>query len=62
MGLDPKNIKPGEEQSEKLVAGVYAYDYRDLDGSVFWCCDKTLEGCRKKRDEWLGKKSKGGTP
>ncbi|MCM1301197.1 MAG: DUF3873 domain-containing protein [Bacteroides cellulosilyticus] len=34
------------------------YDYRHTDGELFSCVAPTLEECRRKRDEWLNKKTK----
>ncbi|WP_304719811.1 DUF3873 family protein [uncultured Alistipes sp.] len=34
------------------------YDYRHTDGELFSCVTPTLEECRRKRDEWLNKKTK----
>ena len=55
---------PGTENYEKYSYGTgrrkktaYQYDYRHTDGELFSCCAPTLEACRKKRDEWLEKKS-----
>lgn len=61
--LDPKNIKPGEEQFEEFEpnshrAGPFKnksyvqYDYRTNDGVLFSCVAPTLEQCREKRDKW----------
>ena len=53
---------PGQEMYEEYTdhRGIcrIMYDYRDLDGSLFSCVASSLEECRKKRDEWMSKKTK----
>ncbi len=34
----------------------YQYDYRHTDGELFSTVDKTLDECRRRRDEWVAKK------
>lgn len=34
----------------------FSYDYRTADGELFATDEKTLEECRRKRDEWLAKR------
>jgi len=56
--LDPKNIKPGEEQYERYYCTIgrqyrYQYDYRNIDGTLFSCTRTTLQLCRQARDKWL---------
>lgn len=34
------------------------YDYRTLDGELFFCIAPPLEECRKKRDEWMKNRQK----
>ncbi len=33
------------------------YDYRTESGELFSCVAPTLEECRRKRDEWLNRKT-----
>ena len=33
------------------------YDYRTEDGELFSCVAPTLEECRRRRDQWLNKKT-----
>lgn len=56
--LNPKALKPGEEQYEQYKCGVtkkcrYQYDYRANNGRLFTCVKSTLETCRLERDKWL---------
>ncbi len=53
----------GQENYTTFVAGAfrgteyYQYDYRHPEtGELFSIVAKTLEECRKRRDEWLSKK------
>lgn len=51
--LNPSNIKPGEEQSEKYYSYFsksdrFQYDYRDLSGKLYSACGKTLEEAKQK--------------
>lgn len=52
----------GKENYTIFIAGAfrgteyYQYDYRDTEGELFSTVAKSLEECRKKRDEWLSKK------
>ncbi|WP_291529290.1 DUF3873 family protein [Bacteroides sp. UBA939] len=54
--------KAGQENYTTFVVGAfrgteyYQYDYRHTDGELFSTVAKTLEECRKRRDEWLSKK------
>jgi len=56
---------PGEEKFVKyrLVAFTgrtfYQYDYRHTDGELFNTVAKTLDECRRRRDEWIEKKKRG---
>ena len=53
---------PGQEQYEEFTAArntYIQYDYRHTDGELFSCIRKTLDACRAKRDEWLGRKAVG---
>ena len=34
----------------------YKYDYRHTDGELFSTVAKTLDECRRRRDEWIAKK------
>ena len=48
----------GQEQYEEYYNRItktwrVSYDYRTLDGELFATDEKTLEECRRKRDEWL---------
>jgi hypothetical protein len=61
--LNPKNVKPGEEQHETFYVKVgrkgmrkVQYDYRHTDGELFSTVKSTLEACREARDAWLNKK------
>ena len=36
----------------------YQYDYRHTDNELFSTVAKTLDECRKRRDEWIAKKEK----
>lgn len=63
--LDPKNLKPGEEQHEyhtdrvsRVKKKYCGYDYRHSNGELFSCVKKNLEECRAARDVWL-QESKG---
>lgn len=52
----------GQEQYSCFVAGAfrgtiyYGYYYRHSDGELFSMIAKSLEECRRRRDEWLNKK------
>ncbi len=54
--------EPGQEKYVTFIAGAFRgteyfqYDYRHTDGELFSTVAKTLEECRKQRDEWLSKK------
>ncbi|GHU55169.1 hypothetical protein AGMMS49975_16600 [Clostridia bacterium] len=57
--LDPKNLKPCEEQYEEFESGpsyrrktYVQYDYRDKHGELFSIVKPTLESCRRARDIW----------
>ncbi len=51
-----------KENYTTFIAGAfrgteyYQYDYRPTDGELFSTVAKSLEECRKRRDEWLAKK------
>lgn len=51
--------EPGQEKYVTFIAGAFRgteyfqYDYRHTDGELFSTVAKTLEKCRKRRDEWL---------
>ena len=61
--LDPKNLKPGDEQFEELYPqrGTrhfesdkrVQYDYRHASGELFSCIARTLAHARQRRDNWL---------
>ncbi len=52
----------GKENYTTFIAGAfrgaeyYQYDYRHTDGELFFTVAKSLEQCRKERDEWHLKK------
>lgn len=54
----------GEEKYVKCCLGAfrgqiyYQYDYRHKDNELFSTVAKTLDECRKRRDEWIAKKEK----
>ena len=54
----------GEEKYVKCWLGAfrgqiyYQYDYRHTDMELFSTLAKTLDECRKRRDEWIAKKEK----
>ncbi|MRY91161.1 DUF3873 domain-containing protein [Parabacteroides distasonis] len=53
---------PGEEKFVKFRSGAfkgrtfYQYDYRHTDMALFSTVAKTLDECRRRRDEWIAKK------
>ena len=55
--------EPGQEKYVTFIAGAFRgteyfqYDYRHTDGELFSTVAKTLEECRKRRDEWLSRKN-----
>ena len=54
---------PGEEKFVKCRLSAfkgqifYQYDYRHTDGELFSTVAKTLDECRRRRDEWVAKKN-----
>ncbi|HCL57258.1 MAG TPA: hypothetical protein DHW82_09665 [Spirochaetia bacterium] len=55
--LNPKNLKPGQEQYEEYYCApvkknLVQYDFRYQNGNLFSCVGKTLDECRKKRDNF----------
>ena len=36
---------------------LFQYDYRHTDGELFSTVAKTLDECRRRRDEWIAKKN-----
>ena len=56
---------PGEEKLVKCCLSAfkkqtfYQYDYRHFDGELFSIVAKTLDECRRRRDEWVAKKERG---
>lgn len=52
----------GKENYTTFIAGAlrgteyHQYDYRYTDGELFSTIAKSLEQCRKERNEWLSKK------
>ena len=60
--LDPKNIKPGQEQFEEFIPlgkkfspdnKAVQYDYRHTDGDLFSTVAKSLAQARERRDRWI---------
>ena len=53
---------PGEEKYVKFCLGAFGgqiyfqYDSRHTDGELFSTVAKTLDECRRRRDEWIAKK------
>ena len=53
---------PGEEKYVKCCLGAFRgqiyfqYDYRHTDGELFSTVAKTLDECRRRRDEGIAKK------
>lgn len=53
---------PGEEKFVKYRPVAfkgrifYQHDYRHTDGELFSTVAKTLDECRRRRDEWIAKK------
>lgn len=57
--LDPKILKPGEEQYEQFSYRgntYFQYDFRDYDNELFSCIGKNLSDCLKKLEKWKKKK------
>ena len=56
---------PGEEKFVKCCLSAfkgqtfYQYDYRYTDMELFSTVAKTLNKCRRRRDEWIAKKNGG---
>ena len=52
----------GEEKFVKCCLGAFRgqiyfqYDYRHFDSKLFSTVAKTLDECRRRRDEWIAKK------
>lgn len=44
-------LRPQDEEA------VLSIDYRHTDGELFSCVAPTLEECRRKRNEWLQRKT-----
>lgn len=61
-GVSATQVK-GQEQCSPFVAGAfrgtiyYQYDYRHTAGELFSTVAKSLEECRRQRDEWFNKKT-----
>lgn len=59
-GYAPEYV-PGEEKFVKCSLGAFRgqiyfqYDYRHTDGELFSTVAKTLDECRRRRDEWVAK-------
>ena len=55
-------LEQGKESYATYIAGAfrgteyYQYDYRHTNGELFSTVAKSLEECRKQRDEWLAEK------
>lgn len=53
---------PGEEKFVKCCLGAFRgqiyfqYDYCHFDSKLFSTVAKTLDECRRRRDEWIAKK------
>ena len=54
----------GTEKYERFQSGIgrrrrtlVQYDYRHTDGELFSTVAKTLDECRRRRDEWIAKKN-----
>ena len=54
----------GTEKYERFQSGIgrrrrtlVQYDYRHTDGELFSMVAKTLDECRRRRDEWVAKKN-----
>ena len=54
----------GTEKYEKSQTGIgrrkrtlMQYDYRHTNGELFSTVAKTLDECRRRRDEWIAKKN-----
>ena len=54
----------GTEKYERFQSGIgrrkrtlVQYDYRHTDGELFSTVAKTLDECRRRRDEWVAKKN-----
>ena len=57
--IDPKNLRPGEEQYEEFThkGKTYVqYDFRDLYGNLFSTIASSVEKCLEKRNAWTIKK------
>ena len=55
----------GTEKYERFQLGIgrrkrtlVQYDYRHTDGELFSTVAKTLDECRRRRDEWIAKKER----
>lgn len=66
MTVDGISVCPrGEERYEYFTMTLARrrhkllcqYDYRTEDGELFTCVAPTLEECRRRREEWLNKKT-----
>ena len=55
--------RPGEEKFVIFRSGAFKgrtffqYDYRHTDMALFSTVAKTLDECRRRRDEWIAKKN-----
>lgn len=56
MSLDPKNLKPGEDQYEYFERNkkeYVQYDYRHYNGDLFSCVASGLDQAYRERDKWV---------
>ncbi|WP_304721991.1 DUF3873 family protein [uncultured Alistipes sp.] len=66
MTVNGVSVCPTGEERHEYFTPAFArrtkmrfcqYDYRHTDGELFSCVAPTLEECRRKRDEWLQRKT-----
>ena len=66
MTINGVSVCPTEEERHEYVTPAFAsrakkrfcqYAYRHTNGELFSCVAPTLEECRRKRDEWLQRKT-----
>lgn len=46
-------FKHNDKRLAKKFGTMFQYDYRTEQGELFSCVAKTLEECRRRRDNWL---------
>ena len=61
--INAMKVKPGQELVDLFLChatkeDLIQYDYRSEEGNLFTTIGRSLEGCRKWRDEWLAKGQK----